>query len=166
MDTDPIVEALKEAGINFCAAVPCTGWLRTLNYLRETNELPLILTSNEFEAIGICAGAWLGGKKPVLLTENTGVEMSGYAIARLNAAYRIPTLLLVDYRGSFGDKNWWAVPLAWAIEPVLKALRIPYKVVGSLDEVRKIIPRAWKTAEASLYPVAVLMERGVVSGIS
>src|SRR5207245_122100 len=56
----------------------------------------------EDSAVGIAAGAYLAGKKPVVLMQNSGLGVCLNAILSLNAIYAIPALLVVSWRGEGG----------------------------------------------------------------
>lgn len=63
--------------------------------------------SNEAIAFGVCAGAWLGGKKPALLITTDGIMASAFPLTTLNMQKNIPVLMVIPYRGSLGDGIWF-----------------------------------------------------------
>ena len=152
------IEALHAAGIDFVATLAQSSMAEIQKALVKDGRFTVIRVSNEGEGVGICAGAWLTGKKPVLIMENTGLFLGSYQLLRLNAAYCIPTLLMLEYRGDKGDANWFAIPFGWSTEQTLQALRIPYTVVGDMAEVKTAITKMWKTSEQSKYPAAILLK--------
>ena len=48
---------------------------------------------NEGVGFSVCAGAWLGGKKPVLIMENSGLRVAAEYIARISLGGRIAPFL-------------------------------------------------------------------------
>lgn len=56
-------------------------------------------------ALGVAAGAYLGGRLPVVYMQNSGLGYCLEAFASLNLIYRIPALVLVSYRGP-EDPGW------------------------------------------------------------
>lgn len=157
-----VIEALKECGITFVSGLP-DGWLRPLheNIMRDASfrHVPVC---NEGVGFSICAGAWLGGKKTCLIMENSGLRVAAEYIARIGIALGIPVVLLMSYRGDLGDTEHWAVPHGIVVEPLLKALRIPYWIVRREDEIKSSVIAAFSLSESSLHPVAVLFGKGVV----
>jgi sulfopyruvate decarboxylase TPP-binding subunit len=50
----------------------------------------------------LCAGAYLAGKLPVLLMQNSGLGYCLNAFTSLNLIYRIPVLVIMSWRGEGG----------------------------------------------------------------
>ncbi len=129
------VEGLKAAGISFLAVL-AESWLFEVHRLAKADQFfTVVPVANEGEGVGICAGTWLGGRKSAILMENSGIRVACEPLARLQG---IPVLLLMSYRGDWGDPPWWAANMGATTEPILTALRIPYRVVRHEDE---IVPR-------------------------
>jgi sulfopyruvate decarboxylase subunit alpha len=64
---DAIVTGLKQAGINFVSMLPDSDFTDTQKTVMTDKTLTCVPVSNEAIGFGVCAGAWLGGKKPALL---------------------------------------------------------------------------------------------------
>lgn len=155
-----IVDALKAAGINYVAYLPDSFFFDVLKIIEQDPEITSISVSNECTGLCMCAGAWLGGKKPAMIMENTGLLVCAYGIVRLHNLFGIPVLLLLSYRGDVGDGFWWSPPLGHATEPVLQGLQIPYIGVRHLDEVREAILGSQRYLDVSDELRAVIF-RGV-----
>jgi len=155
--------AFRQVGINFACGLP-DGWLLPLHEaVRETSDIEYVPVPHEGVGVSICVGAWLGGKKPVMLMENSGLRVATEALARLCMAGDIPILLLMPYRGDIGDTEYWAVPHGIVVEPLLNALRIPYTIVrDNAAQLQKQLVRAHDLSNASEYPVAVLVSGDLV----
>ena len=148
---------LKEAGIDFVSGLP-DGWQRNLHELIEADpQIRYVPVCNEGVGFSVCAGAWLGGRKTALIMENSGLRVAAEYIARISLGCGVPVLLLLSYRGDLGDTEYWAIPHAIVVEPLLEALRIPYHVVRHRADLRASIKRAHRLAEAQLQPVALLI---------
>ena len=162
---DAIVAGLKEAGINFVASLPCGGNTPVIPGIMRDPQFKHVPVCNESDGVVICAGAWLGGKKPALLIENTGVVLGAYALTGLDCMYGgIPMLLVVDHRGSFGDGAAYFYFGGGQMAPViLDALKIPYIIVRESNRLAGEIVRGQKTAEAYGKPVAILVSGEEVS---
>ena len=120
-----VVEGLKEAGIDHIVCLPESMLVPIYSMLREDPFFKFIFVTNEGEGASICGGLWLGGKKAVLIMENSGLRMACEALARLGMTNSIPVLMIMCPRGEIGEVNWWGIPHTLTMEPVLKALRIP-----------------------------------------
>jgi sulfopyruvate decarboxylase subunit alpha len=155
-----IVDALKAAGINYVVYLPDSFFFHALKLIDNDPEITSISVSNESTGLCMCAGAWLGGKKPAMIMENTGLLVCCYCITRLHNLFGIPVLLLVSYRGDVGDGFWWSPPLGRATEPVLRGLQIPYVGVWNIDEARDAIIGSQRCLDVADELRAVLF-RGV-----
>ena len=156
---DQVVEGMKEAGIDFVAGLP-DGWLNPVHQrVEEDLAFQYVCVPHEGIGVAICAGAWLGGKTPVLIMENSGLRTSAETMARICMFARIPILMIISYRGEVGETEYWAVEHRILTEPLLKAFRIPYKILrrGDHGEVKRAIAGAVKTMNMQLYPVALII---------
>jgi len=91
------VDRLLGAGFDFFTGVPCS---LVKGVLAELERRRLYLGDvREDAALGVAAGAWLGGRLPVVVMQNSGLGVSLNALGSLHLLYRIPCLLLVTWRG-------------------------------------------------------------------
>jgi sulfopyruvate decarboxylase subunit alpha len=156
------VDGLREAGIDFVSGLP-DGWQRNLHELVELDGgFQYVPVCNEGVGFSVCAGAWLGGRKPALIMENSGLRVASEYIARISLGTGVPVTLLLSYRGDVGETEHWGIPHGIVVEPLLHALRIPYLVVRHWEELRQSIKRARRIAEAQLHPAAVLLSGSCV----
>jgi len=151
------LESLREAGIDFVSGVPDT-WLRSVfEALQDDKRFTFVPVSNEGVAFSICAGAWLAGKKPCLLMENSGLRVAAEALSRLSVSDGIPVFILMSYRGSLAETEYFSIGHGKTMEPLLQAFRIPYVVVRKPEDLRKGITGAAKLAFTSQYPAAAAL---------
>ena len=156
-----LVEALAAAGVDFVAAFPSSSLSAAERLIEHDARFQCIFPSNEGEGVAICGGAWMAGRTPALIMENSGLSMVTYQIVRLNAAFDVPLLMVMDYRGDHGDGNWWAVPFGWSKRPLLDALRIPYAIAERPEELHELTARLVRTSLHSKYPAALVLRYGM-----
>lgn len=154
-----LYEALKRADIRLLSALPETWLVHLVALVDEDPEMTLVRLAKEEEGVGISAGAHLAGVRSAMLLQNHGLLASVNGIVSLAQLYRIPLLMLVSYRGSFGEEHPWQTEGGGVTEPVLRALRIPYRLVESPQEALPAVTEAETLAQASLRPAAVLLGR-------
>jgi sulfopyruvate decarboxylase subunit alpha len=148
---------LREAGIDFVSGLP-DGWQRNLHELVEADpDIRYVPVCNEGVGFSVCAGAWLGGRKSALIMENSGLRVASEYIARISLGAGVPVVLLLSYRGDVGETEHWGIPHGIVVEPLLRALRIPYLVVRNVEDLKISIVRAFRISEAQLHPAAVLI---------
>ena len=71
--TEAIFNGLKDAEIDFVVCVNCVNLSKLLEMVDEDEEIMHIPVTREEEGIGICAGAYMGGRKPAILMQNSGL---------------------------------------------------------------------------------------------
>lgn len=155
-----IVEGLKKAGIDFVATLPDLKLLELIRLVSREPAFKHIHLSREEEGIGICAGAYLTGKKTALIMQNGGFLNSCNALTTTALQLQIPTLLLIYYAGDIGDRGF--ATLGSVTEPVLAALGIKTYILREPGEAEKTLRGAQTLAEDSKRPVAVLLTREVL----
>ena len=153
---------LDRHGFDFYTGVPCSLVEDLIAALECHRRTPWIPAVREEVALGLAAGAWLGGRRPVVVMQNSGLGTSLNALASLSLMYGLPALLIVTWRG-FGGKDAPEHLLMGEISPkLLDLLGIPYRVLcaESADELL-----AWSREEmdARETPVAILVPPGIVA---
>jgi sulfopyruvate decarboxylase subunit alpha len=155
-----IVTGLKGAGINLVATLPdinLSDLLRTIEADGDFIHVPLC---REEEGIGICAGAYLVGKKCAAIMQNGGFFNSNNAIVSTLLQYQIPLLLLIYYAGDVGDRTFSTSGAM--TEPVLRALGIRYYIMRDSADAAELIQRAQVLTEDAKRPVALLLTKEVL----
>jgi sulfopyruvate decarboxylase subunit alpha len=149
---------LKRAGINFAASVPCINLQHLLRLVAEDREIMHVPVTREEEGVGLCAGAWMGGKNPALLMQNSGLGNSINALASLDLLYGIPLLMIISHRGVKGEPIVGQVPMGTLTIGLLDAMHIPHLSPGSAFEAEEAVLEAWRRAKGEHKPVAVLLD--------
>jgi sulfopyruvate decarboxylase subunit alpha len=148
-----VVEGLKAAGVNYLTVLSESWLFEVHRQIEKDPFFTVIPVANEGDGVSICAGMWLGGKRCAILMENSGLRVACEALARLQG---LPVLLLMSYRGDWGDPPWWAASMGATTEPLLKALRIPYSVVRRDDEIVWKLRQSVKSQNAYRNHVALI----------
>ena len=152
-----IVDGLKRAGINFIATLPDINLSDLLREIEQDRDLIHVPLCREEEGIGICAGAYLVGKKCAAIMQNGGFFNSNNAIVSTLLQYQIPLLLLIYYAGDIGDRTFSTT--GGMTEPVLMALGIRYYIMRDTGDATELIKRAQILADDSKRPVALLLTK-------
>lgn len=98
-------EAIAAAGFDLALSVPCSSIAGLLEALDHADAIEHRGATSEAEAVGIAAGAWLAGRNPIVLMQNSGFCESLNVIGSLLEPYQIPISFLVTGRGSFGVRD-------------------------------------------------------------
>src|SRR6187551_3135211 len=148
-----IVSGVKKAGIDFVATLPDEKMLEVIRTVESDSELRHIPLCREEEGIGICAGAYLAGRKTALIMQNAGFLNSCNALTTTCLQFQIPIVLLIYYAGDIGDRGF--TTLGSVTEPVLEAMGFRSYILRRADEVDEILRGAQILAEDAKTPVAV-----------
>lgn len=155
-----ILEGVREAGINLVASLPDINLAQLLKAIEQDEGVLHVPLCREEEGIGICAGAYLVGKKCAVIMQNGGFFNSNNAIVSTLLQYQIPLLLLIYYAGDIGDRTFSTT--GSLTEPVLSALGIRSYILREPDQAKEVIKRAQILAEDSKRPVALLLTKEVL----
>jgi sulfopyruvate decarboxylase subunit alpha len=155
-----IVSGIKQAGINFIATLPDVNLAQLLQAVDQDGDLLHVPLCREEEGIGICAGAYLVGKKCAAIMQNGGFFNSNNAIISTLLQYHIPLLLMIYYAGDVGDRTFSTS--GSMTEPMLQALGIRYYIMREPADAPELIKRAQILTEDSKKPVALLLTKEVL----
>jgi len=157
-----IFDALKANGVRLISALPET-WLVHLIRLADADpDVTLVRLAKEEEGVGISMGAHLAGVKSAMLMQNHGFLAAINAIVSGAQLYRIPVVMLISDRGTFGERDPWQTEGGAVTETVLTALRIPTMRLDDPARVAQRIQQAQTLAYASNKPVALLLTRDLM----
>ncbi len=154
---DKVFRGLKSGGIDLVTSVPCVKFGPLLDMITADPDIKHVPVTREEEGIGICAGAFMGGKRPALLMQNSGLGNCINALVSLDLLYGIPVLMIVSHRGTAGEKIAAQVPMGKATAPLLDALGIEH-CCPIPAEGEKEVARAAMKAFSTRRPVAVLLD--------
>lgn len=100
LNTQEFGTALKGLGFDFYSGVPCSFLKYLINY--AINDCDYVMAANEGDAVATAAGAYIGGKKSVVLMQNSGLTNATSPITSLNYSFQLPVLGFVSLRGEPG----------------------------------------------------------------
>ncbi|MBI3826633.1 MAG: phosphonopyruvate decarboxylase [Candidatus Rokubacteria bacterium] len=153
---------LLEAGFDLFTGVPCSMIEDLIVELESSPHASYLPAVREDAAVGLAGGAWLGGRRPAVLLQNSGLGTSLNALASFSLMYGLPALLLVTWRGHEG-RDAPEHLLTGEITPhLLELLDLPYRVLSRESAAADVAWAAGET-EARLAPVALLLPPGVLA---
>ena len=157
-----LFDALKSVGVRLLSALPETWLVHLIRFAEDDEDTTLVRLAKEEEGVGISAGAHLAGVKSAMLMQNHGFLASVNGIVSCAQLYRIPLLMLISDRGSFGERDPWQTEGGGVTAHVLDALRIPFDRIASPSHVAHKVAKAHTLAYAASRPVALLLDRDLM----
>jgi len=98
-------DVAKAAGFSLYTGVPCSYVKPFINFVIDAPDLTYIGATNEGDAVAIATGAELGGKRAIVMMQNSGLGNAVSPLTSLNAVFRIPVLMVVTLRGEPGGPS-------------------------------------------------------------
>lgn len=150
---------LKKLGFDFYSGVPCSFLKSLINY--AINECTYLAAANEGDGVAIAAGAFLGGKKSVVLMQNSGLCNAISPLTSLNYPFKLPVLGFVSLRGEegLGDEPQHELMGQITIN-LLENMKINYEYLsGNFQEAKKQLQRANEFIEKNM-PFFFVVKKG------
>lgn len=120
-----IVDDLVANNIEFVTTVPCKQLAGVIDEVEKRDEIYHIPSNKEDEGMGLCAGAYMGGKRSAIVMQNTALGVTINTLATLIQFYRLPLPMLISYRGELGEPVACQVEMAVHTKALLAQLNIP-----------------------------------------
>lgn len=156
--SEAIYQGLKSAGIDFIVSVPCVNLGKILEIIDEDEEISHVPVTREEEGIGICVGAYFGGKKTAILMQNSGLGNCVNALGSLYQLYSLPLVMIMSHRGTEGESIIGQVPMGKATPKVLGAMELEYFNPKNPTDAKEIISQSWKTSIKQKAPISILLD--------
>ncbi len=152
-------------GFDFYTGVPCSFLTPLIDGVISERTLAYVGAASEGEAVAIAAGAWLAGKKTVVMCQNSGLGNAVNPLTSLNHPFRIPTLFVTTWRGQPGIKDAPQHELMGRVmEELLTAIRVPHRMFPREPrEIAPVLDEADAEMAANEIPFALIMEKGSVA---
>jgi sulfopyruvate decarboxylase alpha subunit len=162
--SDLVLETLKANDVRLAVYVPDKILIPVIDGVRADPFFTAVCATREEEGVGICAGAWMGGMRSILLMQTSGFGNTPNSLASLTVAYQIPVVLLISERGALGEFNAGQVWSSRVVAPVCAALGIPHHTIERLEDVEFILDRSIKQAVATQSPAALVLSPLLTGG--
>lgn len=136
MYEDRVIDILKKQAISLVATIPCDK-TKELHFLLPEHFRHIGLTREE-DGVGVCAGAFLAGERPLMAIQSSGLGNMLNAIMSLTKTYDLPLPILASWRGVENEAIAAQVPFNSAIPGILDATGIPYTIIRDSSEFSQI----------------------------
>lgn len=133
MNPAAAVDSIAAAGFSHVVWIPDSylgPWEREL-----TARLPLVRPCREGEAIVVAAGLMLGGARPLVVMQCTGLFEAGDALRNVVHDLRLPLKMIVGVRSQKAHRAGKSKDNCPVFtEPILQAWQVPYTLLADADE--------------------------------
>jgi sulfopyruvate decarboxylase alpha subunit len=153
-----IYHTLKKYSVKQVCYVPDAGHSRLINLSHDDPAIQTTVLTTEEEGIALCAGAWLGGDRSVLLMQSSGVGNCINMLSLMQSC-RLPLLSIVTMRGEWAEFNPWQIPMGTATPAALDLMGVTVLRIHAPDEVEDVISAAASLAYDGDQQIAVLISQ-------
>lgn len=166
IEAGEFAEVAREFGFDFYSGVPCSYLTPLINFAIDSEGLRYVGAANEGDAVAIAAGAELGGRRGVVMMQNSGLGNAVSPLASLTHVFRIPVLLISTLRGEPGgpaDEPQHEL-MGPATSRLLEVLQIPWDYFPRTGaDAKRVMERAAEHMERERRPYALLMRKSSVA---
>ena len=162
---DAFITAAGARGFNFYTGVPCSFLTPLINGVLSDRALAYVGAASEGEAVAIAAGAWLAGRRTVVMCQNSGLGNAVNPLTSLNAPFKIPTLFVTTWRGQPGlaDEPQHEV-MGQITHDLIRLMGLPLEDAPNTDEaVGPAFDRAVSAMDQSGTPFAWVLKKGDIA---
>ena len=158
-----IVASLVRSDISFVTTVPCKQLAGVIERIDAHEAIHHVPCNKEDEGMGLCAGAYMGGRRAAIVMQNTALGVTINTLATLVQFYRLPLPMLISYRGEIGEPVACQVEMAVHTKALLAQLHVPtyhFHHERDADELDAILAHAFMCSK----PVAILTDAAFWKG--
>jgi phosphonopyruvate decarboxylase len=102
MQASQFLNKALERNYTFYTGTPCSYLKPFINYAIDSDQIDFYDATNEGDAVAMAAGAWLAGKKSVVMFQNSGLGNAVNPLTSLSYTFKVPVLGITTLRGEPG----------------------------------------------------------------
>ena len=161
IESPDLCNTLEALGFDFFVGVPCSTFEALYGELQSRSHWTYIPAVREDSAVGIAVGAYMAGRKPVVMMQNSGFGYSLNAFTSLALIYEIPLLVLIGWRGYQGQDAPEHNVMGVSMMDILTHVGMPFMVLGE-GNVQQELTRVAEELEKTKRPVSILVRKDVL----
>lgn len=154
---DDVASALVDCGITHVVWIPDSVSGRWDEAFRKNRQLTLVRVCREGEAFGVASGLWLGGQKPIIQIQCTGMFEAGDSLRNFVHDLKIPLFLFIGLRNYYASRDGSSGDSAPKYaQRILDTWGIPFSILekdGSLEELKS----AYLDSQKNNHPAAMFL---------
>jgi sulfopyruvate decarboxylase TPP-binding subunit len=156
---DKVLDVFGQLGITHLVWLPDSElgtWEETLG---RQAAVEVVRVCRDGVAWAVAAGLLLGGKRPVVAIQCTGLFESGDSLRNVCFDLGLPLFAIVGYRSYLAQDKLPGDTARQFTEPILQAWGIPYRLITSVDQLPEIAEH-YRECRQSNQPGVVLLAEG------
>lgn len=167
IEAQEFVEIARNKGFEYYAGVPCSFLTPFINYVINNDNLTYISSTNEGDALATICGLNIGGKKGIVMMQNSGLGNAINPLTSLAYTFRIPFILITTLRGEPNLKDEPQHELMGQItEKMLDLMNIPWEYFpNQASEITPLLDRIETYFNQESRPYTLVMKKGTVAPV-
>jgi sulfopyruvate decarboxylase alpha subunit len=162
--SETFLAALKDNDVRLISYVPDNVLTPLIKGVVADNYFLPVTATREDEAIGMVAGAYMGGMRGIVMMQTSGFALIANALASLVVPYQIPAIMVVSERGTIGEFNVGQVLVARTMRPVLDSMAVAHHTLTDPDTLRFVVDRSIKQAMLTQSPIVFILSPLLTGG--
>jgi sulfopyruvate decarboxylase subunit alpha len=162
LDGPSVAAVLQDCGITHVIWIPDSEIGTWEPAFKAAPGLTLLRVCREGEAFALAAGLWLGGKKPIVMLQCTGLFEAGDSLRNVIHDLKLPLFFVAGIRNYYAHQEGTTQDTCPVFtEPIMQAWKIPYTVLDGRRHSAADLGAAYRLAQAEQRAGAVLLAEGV-----
>jgi sulfopyruvate decarboxylase TPP-binding subunit len=162
--SETFLDVFKKNDVRFISYVPDNVLTPLIKGVTSDNYFISVNATREDEAMGMVAGAYMGGLRGSVMMQTSGFAVAPNALASLLVPYQIPAILVISERGTMGEFNIGQVAVARLLRPTLDTLLVENHTLTDESKLSFIMDSSIKQALATQAPVAFILSPLLTGG--
>ncbi len=134
LDTKKFVEGLVQKGYSHLCVVPCSFAKNLINESINNSNIEYVPSASEAVACSVAAGLKLGGKKPIVIVQSSGLTNMGSCITSLLKPYDVTFPIISSWRTyKEGDSEIQHQHLATELPTLIEAYGYEHTILNQDD---------------------------------
>jgi sulfopyruvate decarboxylase subunit alpha len=156
---EQIADSLDALGVTHVVTVPDSTIGQWQSAIETRGRIKVVRVCREGEAWEVAAGLELGGARPLVMIQCTGLFESGDAIRNVLHDWKLPIPSIIGYRSYLSQETLPGDTCLVFTEPVLDAWRIDYRLLTKPTELDVITEHLAECRSAN-KPGAIVVAEG------
>ena len=156
---EQIATVLEQLGSTHVITVPDSTVGQWQTAIEARGHTRLIRVCREGEAWEVAAGLHLGGARPLVMIQCTGLFESGDALRNVLHDWKLPIFSVIGYRSYLNQSTLPGDTCLVFTEPVLDAWKIDYKLLTETSQL-EMIAEHYAACRNAGRPGAILVAEG------
>lgn len=159
-----LLDTLKENEVRLVTYVPDNVLTPLIQGATADNDFISINATREDEALGMVAGAYMGGMLGCVMMQTSGFGVIPNALASLIVPSQIPAILIISERGTMGEFNIGQVLVSRTMRPTLDSIAVTHHTLTDAETLPFVVGRSIRQAVATQSPVAFILSPLLTGG--